>query len=553
MIRFTIKVLPSVSKQLGIITWNHPQALHALTLDMIYCVQDVLLAWCQPSSSSSHQLKAILFKSSTYDPTQQKVRAFCAGGNVKDVYLSGIPTTTSSPTSSHQHPHGYGHDGLMTSDFFRQEYIMNHMLSQLNGSTVRATLFTRDTARRPADETEAPTTLPKPQQHQQQQQPQVQLHQQLRQLQQSKFLPIQISIWDGIVMGGGVGVSIYGQYRIVTEHTIFSMPETAIGLFPDVGSMYILPRIVQHYSRHAIYSTHAMSIVTYLLLTGTRLKPYDIYTLGLATHYIPSSQLLELEQALIQATATDDVDDDDDDEQQSDDTEDTDHHHHHHDSEDTNDDSNVNGTTETTPIEVIDVIGPILDQFHDQATKTNPLSDSTSTLLPHMNDIIHAFSIDSKTTMEDIIGKLQDIQSTSSFAQQTMTTLLKMSPTSLKLTLLGLQRHLLSLPDSQKPTFYEELQYEYRIAQHCMRRTGDTPSDFYEGIRAALIDKDHTPKWSPSTLQDVTDATIYEKYIQQSIPNEWELPRQYDLLALHPNEDSEASDLLPTTKTESKL
>ncbi len=506
MIRFTTKVLPSQSNHLGMITLNHPKALHALTLDMIHSIQDVLLAWCHQSSSSKSRIKAILFKSSTFDGTQQKVRSFCAGGNVKDVYLAGIQPSLSPPPAAAEAQHGYGHAGLMTSDFFRQEYIMNHMLSQLNGSTVFSTLSTatgENVPRRPAP--------------------------------LSKRLPVQISIWDGIVMGGGVGLSIYSRYRVVTEHSIFSMPETAIGLFPDVGALYILPRVIQQYSRHAYYQRHAMNIVTYLLLTGTRLKPYDIFALGLATHYVPSNQLEELEKSLVQATADGDDDNDDDD------NDDGDQNH------DKKDDPNLE-----TIDEGIDDVGPILDEFHDKYTATHPLSETSSELLPHMEDIAHVFTIDSSTTMEGIIGKLEELRSTSTFVQKTLTTILKMSPTSLKLTLMGLQRHLLSLPDTEKPTFYEELQFEYRIAQHCMKRHDDAKSDFYEGIRATLIDKDHSPKWSPSTLQDATDEFVSTTYINQSIPNEWELPHEYDLLAMCDADIKDTSDPV-TTANESKL
>lgn len=68
-----------------------------------------------------------------------------------------------------------------------------------------------------------------------------------------------IALIDGIVMGGGVGLSVHGKYRIATERTLFAMPETAIGLFPDVGGTYFLPRLQG-------------KLGVYLGLTGFRLK-----------------------------------------------------------------------------------------------------------------------------------------------------------------------------------------------------------------------------------------------------------------------------------------
>ena len=95
----------------------------------------------------------------------------------------------------------------------------------------------------------------------------------------------QVSLWDGVVMGGGVGISIFGQYRISTDKTLFAMPETAIGLFPDVGSSYWLSKLGGGYGE-------------YLGLTGTRMNGKELRHLGIATHYIPSERLEALEEEI---------------------------------------------------------------------------------------------------------------------------------------------------------------------------------------------------------------------------------------------------------------
>ena len=84
-----------------------------------------------------------------------------------------------------------------------------------------------------------------------------------------------ISFIDGIVMGGGVGLSLPGQYRVATEATMFAMPETAIGFFPDVGGSFYLPRL-----------NGGRGIGTWLGLTGARLRGMDVCHAGIATHFM---------------------------------------------------------------------------------------------------------------------------------------------------------------------------------------------------------------------------------------------------------------------------
>ncbi|MBL9069650.1 MAG: enoyl-CoA hydratase/isomerase family protein [Sphingopyxis sp.] len=89
-----------------------------------------------------------------------------------------------------------------------------------------------------------------------------------------------VAFMDGITMGGGVGISQPAKYRVATEHTRFAMPETGIGLFPDVGGGWYLPRLEGR-------------VGVFLALTGARLDGADCLALGLATHYLPSERLAD--------------------------------------------------------------------------------------------------------------------------------------------------------------------------------------------------------------------------------------------------------------------
>jgi enoyl-CoA hydratase len=92
---------------------------------------------------------------------------------------------------------------------------------------------------------------------------------------------------DGITMGGGVGIACPCKYRIATERTLFAMPETSIGLFPDVGGGRYLSRLRGR-------------VAQFLALTGARLDGAECVALGLATHYIPSDRLEQVKSELIE-------------------------------------------------------------------------------------------------------------------------------------------------------------------------------------------------------------------------------------------------------------
>ena len=94
-----------------------------------------------------------------------------------------------------------------------------------------------------------------------------------------------VALIDGFCMGGGIGVSVHGAYRVASEHAVFAMPETGIALFPDVGATYLLPRLPG-------------ALGMFLGLTGTRITGADAVHAGLATHFVPRAEMAALREAL---------------------------------------------------------------------------------------------------------------------------------------------------------------------------------------------------------------------------------------------------------------
>jgi enoyl-CoA hydratase/carnithine racemase len=241
-----------------------------------------------------------------------------------------------------------------------------------------------------------------------------------------------------------VGISILGKYRICTENSLFAMPETGIGLFPDVGSTFFLNQLKG-------------GLGHYLALSGARLNYADLMYSGLATHFIPSSQVDAMIQDLSRASQ---------------------------------------GERASSP----DWIDDVLMSHHVEI----PTNDCY--LAQNQKQIDEIFG--GKRKVEEIVSSL-NTRHDNVFARETLQTLKKMSPTSLKVTLEGLIR------GQQYQDIGESLKMEFRMSQAFMK----DGSDFYEGIRATLIDKDKSPKWCPVTLEELHSDDVV-KYFDHLGDNE---------------------------------
>jgi 3-hydroxyisobutyryl-CoA hydrolase len=109
--------------------------------------------------------------------------------------------------------------------------------------------------------------------------------------------PVQVALWDGIVMGGGVGLTIHAPHRIATEKSVFAMPEAKIGFFTDVGGGFFLSKLKDN-------------IGLYLGLTSDTLKGKDLVRAGIANHFIPSSNMVKFEADLLEKVNGPDAEDD---------------------------------------------------------------------------------------------------------------------------------------------------------------------------------------------------------------------------------------------------
>ncbi|MEE2938358.1 MAG: enoyl-CoA hydratase/isomerase family protein [Planctomycetota bacterium] len=332
----------NVRGRVGHLHVNRPQALNALTLEMVQGVIHCLDRWAKED-----RIESVLI-------TGEGERAFCAGVDVKSLYAAEKPAEPGCP-------------GTLSADLFRFEYTMDHRIA----------------------------TFPKP----------------------------YVAFWDGVVMGGGVGVSIMGSHRIATDRTRFAMPETGIGLFPDIGAGYFLSRLGP--------------LGKLIGLTGLIVDGAAAVELGLATHFVPYENGNSLLDSIVE--------------------------------------QGIESSLEFhAGNSVVSDDWKLICEVAERCFETNQIECVFQSL-----EKIAAGDSGLSTVARDIVRRLG-----------------RRSPTSLKLTLEQFRR-------GATMSYDECLVMEYRLSQACLQR-----DDFYEGVRAVLIDKDHSPCWDPQSVQEVDDADI---------------------------------------------
>ncbi len=249
-----------------------------------------------------------------------------------------------------------------------------------------------------------------------------------------------IALMDGIVMGGGMGISQGAALRVVTERTKMAMPETHIGLFPDVGGGYFLGRCTG--------PACPKHIGEYLALTGYVLRGGESLHVGLADACMDSSALPMLWDALCQQDW-------------------------------------ASGKA------VVDWLRAQSKTTTDQALATTPAWQNAP--------IDQVFGLATVAEME------QALQGADEWSMQTLKALHHQSPLMLCVTLEQVRR-------GRHMTLADDLRMERDLVRHCFQtdhlsRRG-VSSETVEGIRALAVDKDHSPKWQPARIADVTPEMV---------------------------------------------
>jgi enoyl-CoA hydratase len=226
-----------------------------------------------------------------------------------------------------------------------------------------------------------------------------------------------VALIDGIVMGGGVGVSIHGSHRVAGDRFQFAMPEVGIGFFPDVGATWFLPRLPGE-------------LGAWCALTAERLRADDAVAAGVATHRVRSERFAELIDGLCGTVSVDAL---------------------------------LAAFAEPAAEGAVGKLRPAIDRHFAAATVEEILAS------------LDAGEPPAPTIAASIRGK---------------------APLSLKIALAQMRRGL-------RWSFDDCVRAEFRIVSRVVRGR-----DFYEGVRAVIIDKDNAPRWRPASLAEVADAEV---------------------------------------------
>jgi enoyl-CoA hydratase len=233
-----------------------------------------------------------------------------------------------------------------------------------------------------------------------------------------------VSLIDGMVMGGGVGISVHGSHRIAGDKYLFAMPEVGIGFFPDVGGTWFLPRLPGR-------------LGAYCALTGERLKSADAVAAGVATHRVASARFSELADALCGDIAVD----------------------------------------------------AVIGAFAEPAGE--------GPVLAHQSAIDAMFGHE---TVEEILHALDAAAAgegaDAAFASKAAASIRTKCPTSLKIALAQMRA-------GSRLDFEECMRTEFRIVSRVVRG-----ANFYEGVRAVIVDKDQAPRWQPPSLPEVRGEEV---------------------------------------------
>lgn len=230
-----------------------------------------------------------------------------------------------------------------------------------------------------------------------------------------------ISLIDGIVMGGGVGISVHGSHRVVTENVTFAMPEVGIGFFPDVGGSAFLPHLPEHFG-------------TYLALTGNRIKQGDCLQSGIATHAIKAEDKEKLKRSLIRSGDPEKA---------------------------------LKGKTINPDFETPEAMRDMISVLFDSPTLSGCLI---------------------RLAAAGVNGGEE--------AQKLLDLIKTRSPTSLHVSFRQIE-------EGRELDMDQCMQMEYRILCRMLEN-----HDFYEGVRALLVDKDNSPVWSPAKIEDITPEMV---------------------------------------------